>query len=124
MKSDHDACSVGQHGGGAIPRVYYYRMDGGKNASFAVVFGEWPHRSLTHRGWTSERLRCTRVATRDEIEWLSNCNRFQAMRYETLEALLDDESGFCDPNQLARLRVNLEPAESVWQLFQNKSHQQ
>lgn len=85
------------------PMVTYYRVSAGRNVGIAVVFGDWPERVLTHRGWTNSRYVCERQATAEEQEWLAGCNRFQAMRYKTLEGLLEDEARIIDAPQLARI---------------------
>jgi hypothetical protein len=87
--------------------VRYYRIPAGRNAGFAVVFGDWPERVLRHRGWTDERCVTRRVATEEETDWLANCNRYQAIRYRTLDDLLQDETDIVDPAQLARIALAL-----------------
>ncbi|MDK9702430.1 MAG: hypothetical protein OEL20_04770 [Sulfuritalea sp.] len=88
--------------------VRYYRIPSGRNAGFAVVFGEWPGRVLAHRGWTPQRCVTERVATQEEHDWLAGCMRHQAYRYPTLAGLLEDEAGILDPAQLARIACALQ----------------
>lgn len=83
--------------------VSYYRIPAGRNAGFAVVFGDWPERVLKHRGWISSRFLCQRSATAEEQAWLAGCNRYQAIRYRTLEGLIEDETRIVDRLQLERL---------------------
>lgn len=94
------------------PMVTYYRVSAGRNAGIAVVFGDWPERVLTHRGWTNSRYICQRQATAEEQDWLAGCNRFQAMRYKTLEGLLEDEARIIDAPQLTRIARALAVAMS------------
>lgn len=83
--------------------VRYFRIAAGRNAGIAVVFGDWPQRVLTHRGWTAQRYRCQRLATAEEETWLAGCMRHQAFRYPTLDGLLEDEAQILEPAQLARI---------------------
>lgn len=99
-----------------VQMVSYYSIPSGLNAGFAVVFGDWPVRVLKHRGWTSERWVCTRVATAEEHEWLSKCNRYQAFRYESLDGLLEDEANFVDEAQLSRISHAL----TSWSSFKGR----
>lgn len=71
--------------------VNYYQIQSGVNTGFVVAFGSWPARILKHRGWTVEKRFYQRVATPEEHEWLANCMRFQAFRYESVNGLLEDE---------------------------------
>lgn len=96
-----------------IQMVRYYHIPSGRNAGIAVVFGNWPDRVLKHRGWTSERCVCRRVATQTEHEWLEGCMRFQAYRYSTAEELLIDEAQIIDPAQLARVAEALQCTQAM-----------
>ena len=71
--------------------VNYYQISSGSNAGIVVAFGAWPERVLRHRSWTKDKLVYQRVATPEEHEWLANCMRFQAYRYDSIEGLLEDE---------------------------------
>lgn len=71
--------------------VSYYQIKSGANAGFVVAFGSWPARVLKHRGWTPEKRFYQRVATPEEHDWLANCMRFQAYRYDSVDGLLQDE---------------------------------
>lgn len=83
--------------------VNYYHLKDGKNAGIVMTFGQWPERVLKHRGWTKQRLVTTRVATQEEHEWLANCMRHQAYRYDSVTALIEDERNFVDENVITRL---------------------
>lgn len=71
--------------------VSYYRIPAGRNAGVVVVFGAWPERILRHRGWTNDKRIYQRGATPAEHDWLRNCMRYQAFRYESVDGLLEDE---------------------------------
>ncbi len=89
--------------------VSYYRIKSGANAGFVVAFGPWPARILKHRGWTPEKRFYQRVATPEEHEWLANCMRFQAYRYDSVDGLLQDECQALQewPSTFERLKSRL-----------------
>lgn len=91
-----------------VQMVNYYRIQSGRNAGIAVVFGSWPARVMKHRGWTLERHVATRVATQDEHDWLANCMRHQAYHYQDVDGLIEDEKHFLDTEQLARIANSFE----------------
>lgn len=93
-----------------VQLVRYYHILSGRNAGFVVAFGNWPERVLMHRGWTPKRCVCERVATEAEHEWLASCMRFQAIRYDSLEGLVEDESRIVDSEVLKRITAALESA--------------
>lgn len=86
-----------------VQMVNYYRIQSGRNAGIAVVFGRWPERVMKHRGWTPERHVTMRVATQAEHDWLANCMRHQAYRYQDVAELLEDEKQILDADVLARI---------------------
>ena len=73
--------------------VRYFAVPPGNNRpGIAVVFGDWPARTLKHRGYTDERQLYLRVATVAEHEQIAAAHRHQAWYYPSLDLLFADES--------------------------------
>lgn len=84
--------------------VRYYRTDhSSRNGAIAVVFGSWPTRVLTHRGWTNERQIYSRVATPSEAADIVSATRYMSSRYKTVGLLLEDERRILDDVEYRKL---------------------
>lgn len=84
--------------------VRYYRTDrSSRNGVIAVVFGDWPVRVLTHRGWTNERQIYSRIATTSEAADIVSATRYMSSRYKTVDLLLEDERRILDDVEYGKL---------------------
>lgn len=88
--------------------VRYYKKDSGRNAGIIVAYGNWPSRILKHRGWKKQIT--MRVTTKIEDDWLNECLRLQAIRYDSLDDLIADETNIVEPNVLDYIKLALADA--------------
>ena len=98
----------------SVRLVYYYRVPRGRNAGIHVVFDQWPERVLQHRGYTTPRLLAVRPTTYDEDQWLNDCLRLQAFRYDDAGALVEEERRSGAPATfIERLQAAIARAERI-----------
>jgi hypothetical protein len=86
--------------------VKFFHVESERNSGIILVFGAWPARILKHRGWKNEIYR--RVMTDDEIEHVSNCYRYVAIKYKNLADLLADEVNYVSKAQFEVCRFVLD----------------
>lgn len=88
-------------------RIYYYTgsAHGRNNAEIVVIIGAWPPRVLDRRGFTRDRMLSSRAATHAEEVEIASSPRYLCQRYQSVEALLQDERRILEgsPSELEAL---------------------
>jgi hypothetical protein len=88
-------------------RISYYAgpTHGRNNAEIVVMIGAWPPRVLDRRGFTRDRMLSSRAATHAEELEIASSPRYLCQRYQSVEALLEDERRILErcPSELESL---------------------
>lgn len=71
--------------------IYYYKLNNNnkRNNKYIVTYGDWPVRSLRHKGWKD--LIYKRPATQEETSDIKSSSRYLFYAYKTTAGLLEDE---------------------------------